>query len=58
MRYFLDTNIVLGFVRKNKVAQAVSRILLLTDDNEIFVSVVSEGELGSIAKQSNWGDLR
>lgn len=58
MRYFLDTNIVLGFVRRNAVSQAVVKILALTDDNEIFVSVVSEGELWSIAKQSKWGDSR
>lgn len=58
MRFFLDTNIVLGFVRRNVVAQTVSEILRLTDDNEIFVSVVSEGELWSIAHQSNWGASR
>jgi len=58
MRYFLDTNIVLGFVRRNAVAQAVSEILRLTDDNEIFVSTVSVGELWSIARQSNWGAAR
>ncbi|GAB4041286.1 type II toxin-antitoxin system VapC family toxin [Spirosoma gilvum] len=58
MRYFLETNIVLGFVRRSAVAQAVSEILRLTDDNEIFVSVVSAGELWSIARQSNWGVAR
>ena len=58
MRYFLDTNIVLGFIRRNALAQAVAEILTLTDDNEIFVSVVSEGELWSIARQSNWGVSR
>ncbi len=58
MRYFFDTNIILGFVRRNAIAQAVSQILELTDDNEIFVSVVSEGELWSIARQSKWGTPR
>ncbi|GAB4016480.1 type II toxin-antitoxin system VapC family toxin [Spirosoma koreense] len=58
MRYFFDTNIVLGFVRRNAVAQAISEILDLTDDNEIFVSVVSEGELWSIAQQNKWGLVR
>jgi hypothetical protein len=42
----------------NEVAQAVAKILTLTDDNEVFVSVVSEGELWSIARQSNWGTSR
>lgn len=58
MRYFLDTNIVLGFVRRNAVSQAVSQILELTDNNEIFISVVCEGELWSIAKQNEWGASR
>ncbi|WP_338876888.1 type II toxin-antitoxin system VapC family toxin [Spirosoma sp. SC4-14] len=58
MRYFLDTNIILGFIRRNVVAQAVAKILRLTDDNEIYVSVVSEGEIWSIARQSNWGVSR
>ena len=58
MRYFFDTNIILGFVRQNAMAQAVSQILDLTDGNEIFVSIVSEGELWSIARQSKWGAPR
>ena len=58
MRYFLDTNVILSFVRKNAVAKAVSHIINLTDDNEIFISVVSTGELWSIANQSQWGAAR
>ena len=58
MRYFLDTNIVLGFARRNAISQTVSHILDLTDNNEIYVSVVSEGELWSIANQSLWGAKR
>lgn len=58
MRYFLDTNLILGYARRSSVAKAVTKILDLTDDNEVFVSVVSTGELWSIANQSNWGGSR
>lgn len=58
MRYFLDTNIILGYVRRNGISRRTTEILELTDDNEIFVSVVCEGELWSIANQSQWNDLR
>jgi tRNA(fMet)-specific endonuclease VapC len=58
MRYLLDTNIILGYIRRNAVAKAVSGILELTEDNEVFVSVVCIGELWSIANQRQWGIAR
>lgn len=58
MKYLFDTNIVLAFVRQSKITKAVSDILNLTDDNQVFISVVTVGELWSIANQSQWSDLK
>jgi tRNA(fMet)-specific endonuclease VapC len=58
MRYLFDTNIVLGYIRRNHIANTVNQILELTDENEIFISIVSIGELLSIATQNNWGTSR
>ncbi|MBC8155936.1 MAG: PIN domain-containing protein [Bacteroidetes bacterium] len=58
MNYLFDTNIVLAFLRRNNVAQAVAHILSLTDDNRVYISIVSVGELWSIANQNNWASPR
>ncbi len=58
MTYLFDTNIVLGYIRQNNVAASTASILDLTDDNDILISVVTVGELWSIARQSGWGELR
>lgn len=55
MRYLFDTNIVPAFLRNQSVAHRVKAILNLTDDNRLFISVVTIGELWSIARQNNWG---
>lgn len=54
MNYLFDTNIVIAFLRRNSVAQMVARILSLTDNNQIYISIVSVGELWSIARQNTW----
>ena len=58
MKYLFDTNIVLAFVRQSKITKAVSEILNLTDDNQVFISIVTVGELWSIAWQRQWSDLK
>ena len=58
MKYLFDTNIVLAFVRQSKITKAVSEILNLTDDNQVFISIVTVGELWSIASQRQWSDLK
>lgn len=58
MIYLFDTNIVLGYIRQNRVATATASILNLTDDNNILISIVAVGELLSIANQSGWGGLK
>ncbi|QDK80426.1 type II toxin-antitoxin system VapC family toxin [Spirosoma sp. KCTC 42546] len=54
MIYFFDTNIVLAYVRQTKIVDAIADILNLTDNNHVQISVVTAGELWSIAQQNNW----
>ncbi len=59
MRFLLDTNILLHYIRKSKTAQETDALYApLTDGNEPFISVVSVGELESIALQNKWGEKR
>lgn len=58
MTYFFDTNIVLAYIRQTKIADAVTAILDLTDDNKVQISIVVAGELWSIAQQNNWGTAK
>jgi tRNA(fMet)-specific endonuclease VapC len=56
MNYFLDTNIVLIYLRDNEQAKTIERELqLLRKGNNLLVSVVSVGELKSLAIQNKWG---
>ncbi len=58
MTYFFDTNIVLAYLRQTQLATVVTAILDLTDDNEVHISIVTAGEIWSIAQQNNWGVSR
>lgn len=59
MNYLLDTNIVLTCLRTNELSQRLTRQLELFAPNvSLLVSIVTVGELQSIAKQNNWGEKR
>lgn len=59
MTYLFDTNIVLHFLRASQVAKHVETIFRPFDPpNESWVSIISFGELRSLAKQNNWGSPR
>ena len=59
MKFILDTNILLHYIRRSNVAvETDMRYAPLSAGNEPFVSVVSVGELESIALQNNWGDKK
>lgn len=59
MNYILDTNILLTYIRDTNVTQNLENELnLLTNDYNLVVSVVSVGEIKSIAKQNKWGEKR
>ena len=59
MNYILDTNLVLTYLRDNLQARNLEKDLkLLSGKYNLIFSVVSVGELRSIAKRNNWGSKR
>jgi tRNA(fMet)-specific endonuclease VapC len=55
MNYLLDTNILVIYVRDTEVTRRLeNRLNLLTGEHNLILSVVSIGEIRSIAKQNNW----
>lgn len=59
MDYLLDTNILLVYVRGNLQARNLEKDLrILTGENRVVISVVSEGEIKSLAIQNNWGSRK
>jgi len=59
MNYLIDTNILVIYVRDADLTRRLEEDLrLLTGDNNLVISVVSIGEIKSIAKQNNWGEKR
>lgn len=56
MNYLLDTNIVLTYIRDTAQSRRLEEDLqLLSGQHNLIISVVSVGELKSIAKQNKWG---
>ena len=56
MDYLLDTNIILTYARMSAMADAIEKDLkLFENDNLLAVSVVTVGELRSLAKQFQYG---
>jgi len=59
MNYFLDTNLLLLYIRNNLQAKQIEKDLQLFGGmHNLITSVVSVGELKSIAKRNNWGSRR
>lgn len=59
MKFLLDTNIIMVFVR-DKIwrGQIASEYEFLHPENDIMVSVVTLGEIRSIALRNKWGERR
>ena len=56
MRYLLDTNIFISYSRKGVTSDRIERKYhLLRGDTELFVSIVTLGELDSFIKQNQIG---
>ena len=54
--YLLDTNIVVHYVRRDALGQQIEAVYaLLTTPTQPLVSIVTEGELRSLAQQWQWG---
>ena len=59
MNYLLDTNLVLIYLRDNLIARNIEENLnLLSGQHNLIISVVTVGELRSIAIQNKWGNRR
>lgn len=59
MTYLLDTNILLIYLRKSKMADKIDKQYQpLIYPNIPVVSVISSGEIKSIALRNNWGKKR
>lgn len=56
MDYLLDTNILLVYVRGNDVTKEIeSELQLLSGNHNLMTSVVSVGEIQSLAIRNKWG---
>jgi tRNA(fMet)-specific endonuclease VapC len=56
MDYLLDTNIVLNLIRKSPLSEQLRlEYSLFKSSQRLFISIVVEGELESIALQNEWG---
>lgn len=56
MNLLIDTNIILNIIRSKNYRGIIE--LINPENRSIFMSVVSEAEIKSIAKRSNWGAAR
>lgn len=56
MNYLLGTNILVHFIRKDEVSRRIDIDFSAFDPaNRVIVSIVSFGEIKSIARQNGWG---
>lgn len=56
MRYLLDTNVLVAYLRSAPPYSTIEQALRLSDPkNIILVSVVTKGELMAFARKNNWG---
>ncbi len=59
MNYLLDTNILIHFIRKDEVARRIDNDFSpFSPSNRVVVSIVSFGEIKSIALQNGWGQKK
>ena len=59
MDYILDTNILVHFIRNDEyIRQLENKFSLFSSGNSVFISIVSVGEIRSLAYQFNWGEAK
>lgn len=59
MRYFLDTNILLLYLREDvKAKELEAQYNILESENLALISIVSKGELRALALKNQWGSRR
>lgn len=59
MSFLFDTSILLHYIRESQIFHIVeNNFAPFRGGHDVFVSVVSIGEIKSIARQSNWGEKK
>jgi predicted nucleic acid-binding protein len=59
MTYVFDTNILLHFIRETPLKhEVINRFDPFGEGNDTWISVVTIGELRSIAMQNKWGEYK
>lgn len=59
MKYLLDTNILMHLIRQDTIGKHIRKNYPLFDPaNRAYISIVSIGEIESLAIQNRWGDSR
>lgn len=59
MKYLFDTNIILHYLRESDVMRFVEKNYQpFYESNEVWVSIISFGELRSLAIQNRWGEQK
>ena len=59
MDYILDTNILVHFIRNDEYIRQLERqFSLFSSNNSAFMSIVSVGEIRSLAYQFSWGEAK
>lgn len=59
MRYLLDTNVLLLYLRNDNLAEHIENTYqVLEEENLALISVVSKGELRALALKNKWGNRR
>jgi tRNA(fMet)-specific endonuclease VapC len=59
MDFVLDTNILVHFIRNDSfIRQVDAKYSLFAENNAAFISIVSVGEIRSLAFQFNWGQSK
>ncbi len=59
MRYILDTNVLLSYLRGDKLYQYVERNYApFTLPNQSFLSIITVGEITSFSLRNQWGTKR
>ncbi|MEO6686968.1 MAG: type II toxin-antitoxin system VapC family toxin [Dyadobacter sp.] len=59
MRYVLDTNVILAYLRKHLIWDLIEfQLGIFETDSNVYIPAVVIGELRSLAVQNNWGSNR
>lgn len=59
MKFLWDTNILIHFLRQSpKYRQLNEKYSFFSEENQVYLSIISIGEIQSLAYQLNWGQKR